>query len=508
MGAFPPSVAVQVGQIGAARLAHPLTSWWPLGDEAPMSKSLTAVILAGGAGTRMKSKKSKILHRLAGRALLQYPVLASVGAGASRVVVVASPSNIEDVRACLEEIREVSAPATLEVVEQPVPRGSGDAAKSALSALATGSVIIVNGDAPLLEASHLRALVDGTLAAGSDLGMLTCELDSPFGYGRILRDDSGKVVAVREQKDLQPGQDAILEVNAGIYCASAEFFKEHLPQLKNDNAQKEYYITDLIEAAAKRRGATAVGADPVALQGVNDRVQLHAMEQQLFDRITNRHRRAGVTIAAGVSIDDQVKIGSDTTIGPGVVLRGNTVIGNDVVVDAGSVLSDSVVEDGALIKPYCVVDHSTVGSGAQVGPFAHLRPHSELGPESRVGNFVEFKASTLGRGAKVNHLSYIGDGEIGEGSNVGAGTIFCNYDGFSKARTVVGKNVFVGSDSQLVAPVTIGDGSFVGTGTTVTENVPEHSLVLSRGRQVTRPGYAHTLRARLQSRADAKKRTK
>ncbi len=473
-----------------------------------MSKSLTAVVLAGGAGTRMKSKKSKILHRLAGRALLQYPVLASVGAGATRVVVVASPSNIADVRTCLDEIRETCAPASLEVVEQPVPRGSGDAAKSALPALTTGSVIVVNGDAPLLEAAHLQALVEGTLAAGTDLGMLTCELENPFGYGRILRDTSGKVIAVREQKDLGPGQEAILEVNAGIYCASAEFFKEHLPQLQNDNAQKEYYITDLIAAAAKRRGATAVAADPVALQGVNDRVQLHAMEQALFERITNRHRRAGATIGAGACIDDQVKIGVDTIIAAGVSLRGKTVVGNDVVVDTGSVLTDSVVEDGALIKPHCVIDHSTVGAGAQVGPFAHLRPHSELGPETRVGNFVEIKASTLGRGAKVNHLSYIGDGEIGEGSNIGAGTIFCNYDGFSKAKTIVGKNVFVGSDSQLVAPVTIGDGSFVGTGTTVTEDVPEHSLVLSRGRQVTRAGYAHTLRAKLQSRADAKKRNK
>lgn len=473
-----------------------------------MSNTLTAVILAGGAGTRMKSKKSKILHRLAGRALLQYPILASVGAGATRVVVVASPSNIDDVRACLDEVRETCAPAVLEVVEQPVPRGSGDAARAALPALTTGSVVVVNGDAPLLEAEHLKALVDGTLAAQTDLGMLTCELPNPFGYGRILRDVSGRVIAVREQKDLEPGQAAILEVNAGIYCASAEFFKEYVPLLQSNNAQNEYYITDLIEAAAKHRGATAVGADPVALQGVNDRVQLHAMEQQLYERINNRHRRAGVTIAGGVCIDDQVKIGSDTILRSGVCLRGNTTVGSNVLIDAGSVLTDAIVEDGVTIKPYCVIDDSAVRAGAQVGPFAHLRPHSDLGPDSRVGNFVEVKATSLGRGAKVNHLSYVGDGEIGEGSNIGAGTIFCNYDGFSKAKTTIGKNVFVGSDSQLVAPVTIGDGSFVGTGTTVTEDVPEHSLVLSRGRQVTRPGYAHTLRAKLQSRAEAKKRNK
>lgn len=471
-----------------------------------MAHSLTAVILAGGAGTRMKSRKSKILHRLAGRALLQYPILASVEAGATKVVVVASPSNIGDVRACLDEIRPSCPSAVLDVVEQPVPRGSGDAARSALPALSDGTVMVVNGDAPLLEAIHLRALVDGFATTAADLGMLTCELDNPFGYGRILRDASGKVNAVREQKDLAPGQAAIKEVNAGIYCASAAFFKEHLPQIQNNNAQNEFYITDLIEAAASRRGATAVAADPVALQGVNDRIQLHAMEQQLFQRISDRHRKAGVTIGQGVCIDDQVRIGEDTTIHAGVSLRGNTRIGSQVVVDVGCVLSNCIVDDEVQLKPYCVIDDSHVQTRAQVGPFSHLRPHSELGPESKVGNFVEVKSTQLGRGAKVNHLAYVGDGEIGEGSNIGAGTIFCNYDGFSKAKTIVGKNVFVGSDSQLVAPVTIGDGSFIGTGTTVTEDVPEQSLVLSRGRQTTRPGYAHVLRAKLQARADSKKK--
>lgn len=473
-----------------------------------MSTSLTAVILAGGAGTRMKSRKSKILHRLAGRALLQYPILAAIGAGARRIVVVASPSNASDVRACLDELGETCSDATLEVVEQARPLGSGDAAKAALGALGSGTVLVVNGDAPLLEASHLTALVEGFRASNTDLGMLTCELPNPFGYGRILRDESGKVTAVREQKDLGPSQEGIREVNAGIYCASAEFLRVQLPALKNENAQKEYYITDLIEAAAFGGGATAVPADPVALQGVNDRVQLHAMEQQLFARIAEKHRRAGVTIGAGACIDDQVSIGADTTIHAGVHLRGKTTIGGNVVIDVGSVLTDVLVEDDVLIKPHCVLEKSRVQSGAQVGPFAHVRPDSQLGPQCRVGNFVEVKATQLGRGAKVNHLSYVGDGEIGEGSNIGAGTIFCNYDGFSKAKTVIGKNVFVGSDSQLVAPVHIGDNSFVGTGTTVTEDVPQESLVLSRGRQVTKAGYAPTLRGKLQQRAEAKKRAK
>lgn len=473
-----------------------------------MSTSLTAVILAGGAGTRMKSRKSKILHRLAGRALLQYPVLASVGAGATRVVVVASPSNAYDVGACLDELRETCPDVALEVVQQPIPLGSGDAAKSALPALTDGTVLVVNGDAPLLEGEHLSALVREYHASHTDLGMLICELPEPTGYGRILRDASGKVVAVREQKDLEPGQEAIREVNAGIYCASSAFLAAQLPALKNENAQQEYYITDLIEAAAQGRGVVGVTSDPVALQGVNDRVQLHAMEQQLFERIANRHRRAGVTIGSGVCIDDQVTIEADTVLASGVCLRGNTRLGASVLVDVGSVLTDVVVEGGVVVKPYCVIEKSRIQMGAQVGPFAHLRPDSDLGPQSRVGNFVEVKASSLGRGSKVNHLAYVGDGEIGDGSNIGAGTIFCNYDGYSKEKTIIGKNVFVGSDSQLVAPVKIGDGSFIGTGTTVTEDVPEESLVLSRGRQVTRAGYAPDLRQKLRARAEARKQQK
>lgn len=473
-----------------------------------MTASATAVILAAGVGSRMKSATSKVLHRLAGRALLQYPVLAAIGAGCNRVVVVASPRNKADVVRCLDELKDALGRVEHTIVEQVTPLGSGNAALAAVPALSTGPVVVLNGDAPLIQPDDVKRLFDEFSHSGRDLALLTCDLAQPRGYGRIVRDASGAVVAVREQRDLRAEEEAITEVNAGMYCASAEFFWQHLPALKNDNAQREYYITDLVEVAARARGATAVQGDALSLQGVNDRQQLFELERRLFERINARHREAGVTIGENVYIDDQVEVGNDTTIRPGVYLRGNTRIGAGVEIDSGSVITDAVIEEYVHIKPHCVIEQSVIRRGATVGPFAHLRPRSELGPDSKVGNFVELKASTLGKGAKVNHLAYVGDAEIGEHSNIGAGTIFCNYDGFSKDRTVVGNHVFVGSDSQLVAPVRIGDGSFVATGTTVTQDVPPNSLVLSRGRQTTKVGYAEGLRKKLQAKADSKKREK
>jgi bifunctional UDP-N-acetylglucosamine pyrophosphorylase / glucosamine-1-phosphate N-acetyltransferase len=474
--------------------------------QALMSATITAVVLAAGAGSRMKSTKSKVLHRLAGRALLQYPVLAAKGAGCTRVVVVASPANRSDVSHCLTELADELGSVEVVVVEQSKPLGSGNAALAAVDALFEGPVVVINGDAPLIQSDELSRLIRAFETSGSDLAVLSCVLDNPRGYGRIVRDEAGAVVCVREQKDLRPEEETIREVNAGMYCASASFFQQHLPALQNDNAQKEYYITDLIERAVQGRGVVPVEADASSLQGVNDREQLFDLEQLLFARINSRHRKAGVTIDAQVCVDDQVRLGTDVTLRSGTCLRGNTRLGTGVLVDSGCVITNTVIEDGAVIKPYCVIEDSVIQSAASVGPFAHLRPKSVLGPDSKVGNFVEVKASALSKGAKVNHLAYVGDAEIGEHSNIGAGTIFCNYDGYSKDRTIVGNNVFVGSDSQLVAPVRIGDGSFVATGTTVTDDVPPNSLVLSRGRQTTKIGYAEGLRQKLIAKARAKKR--
>lgn len=456
----------------------------------------------------MKSTKSKVLHRLAGRALLQFPVLAAVRAGCTRVVVVASPQNHVDVARCLDELEHDVPGASIVVTDQAAPLGSGNAALATVDALQDGAVVVLNGDAPLIRAEDVEQLLTQFVTSKCDMALLACTLENPRGYGRVMRDGTGRVSCVREQKDLRPGEEQVNEVNAGMYCADASFFRHHLPTLRNDNAQREYYITDLIERAAGGQGVLAVAGDASSLQGVNDREQLFVLEQLLYERIASRHRKLGVTIEEGVRIDEPVTLGTDTTLRSGVCLRGRTSVGSGVVIDTGCVITNTTLEDEVTVKPYCVLEDSVVRLGATVGPFAHLRPKSALGPGSKVGNFVEIKASSLSAGAKVNHLTYVGDADIGEHSNIGAGTVFCNYDGYSKDRTVVGSHVFVGSDSQLVAPVRIGDGSFVATGTTVTEDVPPNSLVLSRGRQTTKVGYAEGLRKKLQARALSKKQAK
>ncbi len=462
----------------------------------------TAVVLAGGAGTRMRSRRSKVLHELAGRPLIHYPVLAAAGAGASKVVVVASPHNREDIEGCLALLSDV--PVSIVVQERPL--GTGDAVRAALPALDSGPVMILCGDVPLVEASDLRALQTAYSEQSAALAIASCELADPTGYGRILRDDSARVVAIREHRDLQgDAQRTIKEVNSGIYLIDAEPLREALSTLNDDNSQGEYYLTDIVEHLARTQLVVAALGDPAVMQGVNDRAQLAALEGQLLQRIADRHRRAGVTVQQGAWIADTVEIGSDSHVGAGAVLRGASRVGSGVRIDHGCVITDSVIEDDAALLPYTVITESHVGPGCKLGPFAHLRPGSHLQAEVHIGNFVETKKTTLRRGAKANHLSYLGDGDVGAGSNIGAGTIFCNYDGFSKARTSIGEGVFVGSDSQLVAPVSIGDGAYVGTGTTVTEDVPAGALALGRVRQVNKLGYAEPLREKLRKRSTASK---
>ncbi len=472
-----------------------------------MSNSLTAVVLAAGAGTRMRSRRSKVLHELAGRPLLHYPVLAALQAGAAQVVVVASPGNERAIRDCLSRLTDLSDQARrCDVAIQAQPRGTGDAAKAALPHVAHDQVLILNGDIPLVRGEDLLQLTNAFEAATSaPLALMSCELTEPAGYGRILR-QAGRVVGVREEKDLESdAQRAIREVNAGIYLANRDFLSAALGALTSDNAQGEYYVTDIVERAAREATALGVFGTPEVMQGVNDRAQLATMEALLYQRIADGHRRAGVTIQVGALIDDTVRIGGNATVRANASLRGDTVIGNDVLIEQGVVIDDSVIGDGAVIKPYCVIVQSRVGQGAQVGPFAHMRPESELGDDARIGNFVEMKKSVLKKGAKANHLTYLGDTEVGENANVGAGTIVCNYDGFSKQRTVIGKGAFIGSDSQLIAPVRIGDGAYVGTGTTVTRDVPEQALALSRPQQIIKEDYAPKLRERLQAAARARK---
>jgi bifunctional UDP-N-acetylglucosamine pyrophosphorylase / glucosamine-1-phosphate N-acetyltransferase len=458
---------------------------------------LTALVLAAGLGKRMKSRLPKILHPAAGRPLVHYPIRAAFAAGAERVVVVTSPDCKELIDA---HTRVAFESGTVTSVVQHPPRGTGDAARVGLEALGSSAsrVLVLCGDTPLLDPEDLKRVLVALGADGVALAMLSCDLDDPRGYGRVLRDAHGRVAEIREDRDLEP--EARLrekEVNAGVYAMSAEVLRNGIATLGTNNAQGEYYLTDIVAFGARTARVVAIKGSPDALVGVNDRVQLAEAEELLVRRIADRHRLAGVTVRAGARIDDTVEIGQDARIEAGVELRGKTSVGGGATVDTGCVVTDSSIGEGAVVLPYSVMNESAVGARTQIGPFARLRPGSVIEDEAHVGNFVETKKTRLRRGAKANHLSYLGDGDIGERANIGAGTIFCNYDGFTKQKTVIGEGAFVGSDSQLVAPVTVGKGAYVATGTTVTRDVPDDALALSRVKQENKEGYASRLKARL-----------
>lgn len=460
----------------------------------------SVVVLAAGQGKRLRSATSKVLHRLAGRPLAHYPLAAAVALGPREVVLVVSPETRAPLAAY---VAEALPNARIEFAVQERARGTGDAAAiglAKLSASPSEPVLILCGDTPLLTPSDLAPLL-AVLDGGCDLVLATALLDDPSGYGRVLRDDEGELVAIREDADLGYSQRAIREVNAGVYCGRAGALRRALADLEPNNAQGELYLTDAVEALAREGDVVGLPGRAEVLVGVNDRSQLVAAEEALFRRIADAHRQSGVTVRGDARIDDGVVIDADATIEVGVCLRGTTRIGARAVVDVGCVLTDTVVAEGALLKPYTVATGSSIGASAEVGPFAHLRAGSELAAEAHVGNFVETKKTRLGRGAKANHLAYLGDGEIGAGANIGAGTIFCNYDGFAKHRTVIGERAFIGSDSQLVAPVTVGEGAYVATGSCVTRDVPAGALAISRTRQENKEGYAERLRARLAANA-------
>ena len=460
---------------------------------------LSAIILAAGQGTRMKSARPKVLHELCGRPMIHYVVDAALAAGAAEVVVVVGHGR-DEVTAYLA--REFGA--RVKIAVQETQEGTGHAVRCALPSLApdTDRVFLLCGDTPLLGAAELVRLP--AAMGGGPLAMLTVRTVDPTGYGRILRDENGHVVGVREQKDASEDELAIDEVNPGVYLARLPFLREAVCALRANNAQKELYLTDVVELASREGGVASVTADdPASLAGINDRAQLCAAEEVLYVRIADRHRRAGVTVRGTARVDASVVIEPDAIIEHAVVLRGATRVGAGARVDVGSVLTDVQVAARANLKPYSIAQSSTIGVAAQIGPFSHLRPESTIEEDAHVGNFVETKKTIVRRGAKANHLAYLGDGDIGDGANVGAGTIFCNYDGFKKHRTEIGAGAFIGSDSQIVAPVRIGVGAYVATGTTVTRDVPDGALAIARIKQENKEGYADRLKARLK--AGAKK---
>ena len=469
---------------------------------APMptlaSPPITAVILAAGQGTRMKSARPKVLHELCGRPMIHHVVDAALAAGATDVIVVVGHGRTEVAAALAAAFGE-----RVRTAVQDVQQGTGHAVRCALPALSPDAdrVFILYGDTPLLDPAELARLPRALdTDPGAPLAMLTVRVPDPHGYGRIVRDAAGRVVRVVEQKDATVAERAIDEINPGIYFARAAFLREAVGALQPNNAQNELYLTDVVDMAARAGGVAPVAArDAASLAGINDRAQLAAAEDLLYGRLADAHRRAGATIRTGARIDAGVAVEPDAVIEHAVVLRGQTRIGAGARIDVGCVLTDVTVAASAVVKPYTVAQSSTIGEKAQIGPFSHLRPESHIEAEAHIGNFVETKKTTVRRGAKANHLAYLGDGDVGEGANIGAGTIFCNYDGFKKHRTDIGPGAFIGSDSQIVAPVRIGAGAYVATGTTVTRDVPDGALAISRVKQENKEGYADRLKARLKA---------
>ena len=466
-------------------------------SDRPMSK-IAAVILAAGQGTRMKSALPKVMHPIAGRPLVHFPVRAALEAGCDEVIVVVGHGREHVTRYLAAAFGE-----RVKTVVQTTQLGTGDAARYGVSAIADcDRVLVFYGDVPLLEAGDLASAT----RSAAPFALATIVVDDPAGYGRILRDESGDVLEIREHKDLRSDAErAVREINPGIFVSSAAFFTEALAALSPNNAQGELYLTDVVAAArGAGLGIGVIEARAEVLVGINDRVQLAQAEERMLARIADAHRRAGGTVRHGARIDDGVVIGADTVIESGAVLRGDTRVGAGVRVDVGCVLTDVVIEDGVVLKPCSVLEKSLVRANAQIGPFSHLRPESDIGEGAHIGNFVETKKTKLGPGAKANHLAYLGDGLVGARANIGAGTIFCNYDGFLKHTTTIEEDAFIGSDSQLVAPVTIGRGAYVATGTTVTRDVPADALAISRTKQENKEGYASRIKARMKAAKDRK----
>ena len=445
---------------------------------------LHVVILAAGQGSRMKSSLPKVLHKVAGRSMLHHVIATAQTLGAAGIHGVIGHG--------ADQLKVALADHKVSWVMQNQQLGTGHAVAQALPELPDDArVLVLYGDVPLTTAATLQGLVQNL--DDNTLGLLTVTLDNPQGYGRILRDDAGQVTAIVEQKDASAEQLAICEVNTGILAVSAHHLKTWLPQLSSSNAQGEYYLTDII-AMAVQAGMTVNVAQPsnaFEVQGVNNRVQLAELERWYQRREAERLMTEGATLAdpARVDVRGELSIGNDVLIDVNVVFIGKVTLGSHVSIGPGCVITDATIADGAQIHAHCVIEQASVGANAQVGPFARLRPGTRLAANTKVGNFVETKKAILGEGSKINHLSYIGDATLGAGVNVGAGTITCNYDGVNKSQTVLGDGVFIGSNSALVAPVTIGAGATVAAGSTITKDVAEQELAVARGRQRNIPGW-------------------
>ena len=447
----------------------------------------TVVVLAAGLGTRMKSRLAKALHPLAGRPLVQHVLSAAAEIDPEKIVLVLG-HQADSVKNAAREYRP-------EIVLQAEQLGTGHAVLQAVGAIegTSGPVLILCADTPLVSSTTLRDVIDLHQRSRAAITFITTMVDNPFGYGRVVRTRSG-VTGVVEEKDATAAQRRIKEVNAGIYCFEKEFLLSSLTRLGKNNAQGEYYLPDTIALARKkkRRVSAFLCAHAEEVMGVNSRLDLSRAEAAIRDRINRAWMAEGVTMLdpGTISIGSEVFLGRDTVLYPNVRIEGRAKLGEACTVYPGARIVDSVIADNVVVKDCSVIEESRVASGASIGPFAHLRPGSIIGERARIGNFVEVKKSTLGEGSKANHLAYIGDATVGRDVNIGAGVITCNYDGYDKYSTVIEDGVFVGSDTQLVAPVTIGRGALIAAGSTITRDVPADALAISRMRQEVREGFA------------------
>ena len=481
---------------------------WPLygrrqsGGEGTVSeamkngnKGLAVVIMAAGKGTRLKSKRPKVLHEIGGK-----PLLAHVIAAAGKVV---APENIYAVIGHeAERVRAAVAATGIGFVEQTEQRGTGHAIQCAGEAIrGYQDVLVLSGDAPLVRPETIVRVRDFHREQKAAMTLLSAVPENPFGYGRVIRKSLGdpEVEAIVEQKSLAPGQEKIREINSGMYAFRTATLLAHLNKLSTDNAHKELYLTDMagILRAAGERVVAVEAEDADEILGANTIAEMMALDARLNAKNAARLMAAGVTIFRPETcvIDADVEIAADTVIEPFVQLRGATKIGADSTIRSYTVIENCTLGSDVLVRQSCVLAESTVADGARIGPFAHVRPGTEIGQDVHVGNFVETKKARLGKGAKANHLTYLGDTEIGEGTNIGAGTITCNYDGVNKHMTRIGKGVFVGSDTTLVAPISVEDGAYIGAGSCITKDVPAGALAVGRARQMTKEGWVAVRKA-------------
>ena len=445
--------------------------------------STSVIILAAGKGTRMRSNLPKVLQPLAGRPLLGHVIETAKKLNAANIITIYGHGG--------DKVQQAFAQENVQWVEQAEQLGTGHAVKVTLPVLPSDGIsLILSGDVPCITQETLEKLLAVSRETG--IGLVTLTLNDAAGYGRIVRENN-KIQAIVEHKDANDAQRQIKEINTGIYCVSNAKLHQWLPKLSNKNAQGEYYLTDIV-AMAIADGLEVASVEPelaFEVEGVNDRIQLAALEREFQSYQAKKLMQQGVHLIDPARFDlrGQLKVGQDVRIDINVIIEGDCEFGDNVEIGAGCIIKNTTIASGSKVQPYSIFDNAIVGEDAQIGPFSRLRPGAKLANQVHIGNFVEVKNSSIGLGSKANHFTYLGDAEVGAGSNIGAGTITCNYDGANKFKTIIGDSAFIGSNSSLVAPVTIGNGATVGAGSVITRDVAENSLAFERSKQVAKENY-------------------